>query len=97
MNTLRLSVLLCLALSWTAVAVADELKLSNGDRLTGTVVSLTGGSLTFKTAHGELKIPWPNVTSLTMEGAATYSCDLVRSFPIRVACGCFGRRDLGFA
>jgi putative salt-induced outer membrane protein YdiY len=48
-------------------AAADELHLANGDRLTGTVESLDGGTLTFKTAGGELHIAWSDVTSLTTD------------------------------
>jgi putative salt-induced outer membrane protein YdiY len=46
---------------------ADELQLKNGDRLTGTVVSLDAGILTFKTPHGDLAIAWPEVTALTVD------------------------------
>lgn len=49
----------------TGSAFADEVQLRGGDRYTGTVVSLAGGTLTFKATHGELKIPWAEVTSLT--------------------------------
>ena len=51
----------------TGVANADELRLSNGDRLTGTVVALDGGTLVFKTAHGDLKVAWTDVTGLTVD------------------------------
>jgi hypothetical protein len=44
-------------------ARADEVRLKNGDRLTGETVSLANGTLTFKTAVGELRIPWGDVTS----------------------------------
>lgn len=50
-----------------SAARADDLRLSNGDRLTGSVVSLAGGSLVFKTSHGELKVPWADVMGLTVE------------------------------
>ena len=46
---------------------ADEVRLKNGDRFTGTVVNLDGGTLALKTDHGDLKIPWPDVTSLTVD------------------------------
>ena len=46
---------------------ADEVRLANGDRYTGTVVRLAAGTLTFKTTGGELQIPWKNVTSLTTD------------------------------
>jgi putative salt-induced outer membrane protein YdiY len=59
----RLAILLLLA---TAVpALADIVELQNGDRITGTVVRLGGGSLTFKTAGGDLTIPWNTVRSVT--------------------------------
>jgi putative salt-induced outer membrane protein YdiY len=46
---------------------ADEIQLKNGDRLTGTTVSLDAGTLKFKTAHGDLTIAWPEVTALTVD------------------------------
>lgn len=46
---------------------ADELRLKNGDRYSGTVIALDGGMLTFKTAHGALAIPWSDVTALTVD------------------------------
>ena len=54
-----------LLLALAAPAAADELQLRNGDRLTGDVVSLTAGALSFKTPHGTLTIPWAEVTALT--------------------------------
>lgn len=52
-------------LLFPALAFADEVQLQNGDRITGTVVRLTGGNLIFKAAGAELSIPWNTVTSLT--------------------------------
>jgi putative salt-induced outer membrane protein YdiY len=49
-----------------ASANADELRLKNGDRYTGTVVTLDKGSLKFDTGHGTLDVPWADVTSLTL-------------------------------
>ncbi len=51
------------------VASADELRLKNGDRYSGTVVQLAGGTLTFKTAHGSLGIPWTEVAALVVNEA----------------------------
>ena len=46
-------------------AYADEVWLKNGDRLTGKVVSLDGGTLTFKTSYaGDLSIKWEEVANL---------------------------------
>ncbi|HTI41652.1 MAG TPA: DUF481 domain-containing protein [Vicinamibacterales bacterium] len=55
--------LLCVA----SVANADELRLKNGDRITGAVTSLAGGTLTIKTPGGELKVAWSDVASLAIE------------------------------
>ena len=56
-------ILLCAVIS----AGADEVRLANGDRLTGRVVSLAGGTLTFSTPNGDLRIPWATVTELTVD------------------------------
>lgn len=58
----------CLLLSVASVT-ADELRLKNGDRYSGTVVQLDGGTLTFKTPHGTLAVPWSDVTALTVDEA----------------------------
>jgi putative salt-induced outer membrane protein YdiY len=50
-----------------APAAADELRLKNGDRITGEVVSLDAGKLTFKTPGGDLIVAWDEVTSLTID------------------------------
>jgi putative salt-induced outer membrane protein YdiY len=51
----------------SASARADELHLTNGDRLTGTVQRLAGGTLTYRTPHGELQIPWAEVALLRVD------------------------------
>jgi putative salt-induced outer membrane protein YdiY len=56
-----------LVLIAAAPALADEVRLTNGDRLTGRVVSLTGGTLTFSTPNGDLRIPWTSVTALVVD------------------------------
>lgn len=46
-------------------AADDEVKLKNGDRLTGKVTSLAGGKLVLETTHsGPLKIDWAQVVSI---------------------------------
>jgi putative salt-induced outer membrane protein YdiY len=60
---LLLPALLCLA----TPARADELRLLNGDRLTGRVVTLAGGTLTFATPHGPLAVPWADVAALAVD------------------------------
>ena len=50
-------------------ASADDVRLKNGDRYSGTVTALEGGTLTFETAHGDLGIPWSEVVALTVAEA----------------------------
>jgi hypothetical protein len=47
-------------------AWADEVRLKNGDRYTGTVVTLDRGVLRFNTGHGIVDVPWAEVISLTV-------------------------------
>ena len=66
MRSPRRVALLTLVLALVAApTLADEVQLQNGDRITGTVVRLAGGTLTFKTAGGDLNIPWATITSIT--------------------------------
>jgi putative salt-induced outer membrane protein YdiY len=47
-------------------ALADEIKLKNGDRLTGKIVKSDGKSLVIKTdLAGEVTVAWPDVTTVT--------------------------------
>jgi putative salt-induced outer membrane protein YdiY len=67
---LRLTLLFGIMMLLAALpARADEVRLKNGDRLTGEAVSLANGTLTFKTTLGELRIPWRDVTSLAVDKA----------------------------
>lgn len=51
---------------------ADEIRLDNGDRITGTVERLEQGKLVVTTAYaGEIEIAWEAVVGLTTEDAAT--------------------------
>ena len=87
MRRLLLSVLLLLATAVTAAA--DEILLTNGDRFTGTVVSLGGGTLVVDTTYGQVKIPWASVAGVvitdpvivTMAGATTPPAE------VRIAAG----------
>lgn len=52
----------------SAPAVADEVLLTNGDRITGTVLSKTPEGLEFKTAYaGTLRIDWRMVDTLNTD------------------------------
>ena len=49
-------------------ANADELLMKNGDRLQGSVISMSLGKLVFKTSYaGEITIKWDQVAKLTTE------------------------------
>jgi putative salt-induced outer membrane protein YdiY len=67
MKTLRPLLALVILLFAADPSAADEVRLANGDRLTGTVVSLSDGTLTFKTPHGELNLPWADVAALRID------------------------------
>jgi putative salt-induced outer membrane protein YdiY len=56
-----------LLIVYRSPAAADELRLTNGDRLTGQVDSLAGGTLTFTTAYGNVGVPWADVIALTVD------------------------------
>jgi putative salt-induced outer membrane protein YdiY len=55
-----------LVFAFAAVAGADEIRLKNGDRVTGKVVSLEKGVLKFDTGHGALDVPWADVVGLAV-------------------------------
>jgi len=60
--------LAALAFALSAGASADEVRLRNGDRLSGRVVSKSGELLEFETPYaGKLKIKWKEVTSLSTD------------------------------
>ncbi len=68
----RLPVFFTLFLTLVALAapaVADEVVLDNGDRLTGTALGLADGKLSFETTYaGKIFIAWPSVARLTTQG-----------------------------
>jgi putative salt-induced outer membrane protein YdiY len=65
LDTFAAILALLAALLLPALATADEVQLQNGDRITGTLVRLGSGNLTFKAAGADLTIPWNTITSLT--------------------------------
>src|SRR5687768_7117902 len=67
LTVLVLTVLVLALLCLAPPASADELRLLNGDRLTGRVVTLAGGTLTFATRHGQLAVPWADVAALAVD------------------------------
>ena len=63
-SLLRATVALLFLLVITSAAFADEVRVKNGDRYTGTIVSLDRGVLKVDTGHGTLDLPWADVTSI---------------------------------
>jgi putative salt-induced outer membrane protein YdiY len=66
-------------------AAADQVTLSNGDRITGTIVSLAGSTLTVTTPNGELRIPWGDVTGLVVEDAILVTIGGADPTEVRIA------------
>ena len=65
MTVTSISIALVVALTACGAARADTLLLANGDRLSGTLLHLSAGTLTFKTGYaGELKIRRGDVTGI---------------------------------
>ena len=65
-------VFLILQFTGIPITMADELRLKNGDRLTGVVVVMEENKLVFKTAYaGEITVAWHEVSSLTSDGPIT--------------------------
>ena len=63
-NRSALCFTLFLLLSWAALA-ADQVVLTNGDTITGTIVKKDGGKLTIKSEFlGEVTMPWSAVKSI---------------------------------
>jgi hypothetical protein len=61
--------LLALFILGGGAALGDEIKLKNGDRISGTVTGLAGGKLVVDTVHsGPVKIDWAQVASLSTDG-----------------------------
>ena len=59
--------LLLLAVAGVCPAAADEVELKNGDRYSGSVVTMAGGMLKFDTGHGTLDVPWDDVVWATID------------------------------
>src|SRR5687768_18136773 len=67
----RLLVLSAALAAGAAPALGDEVVLSNGDRLTGTIGQIAGGKMSFKSpALGDLTIELKNVTSYATDAPA---------------------------
>src|SRR5262245_17376618 len=78
---------LCLLVAMAAPAAADQVTLANGDRLTGTVASLAGGTLAVTTPNGALRIPWETVAGLTIDNPILVTIGQAAPVEVRVAAG----------
>ena len=59
-------------LPFSRVAVADEIRLKNGDRITGEVLSMSGDQLLLRTSYaGEITIAWEQVSGITTDKPIT--------------------------
>ena len=93
MYVLRL--LLCVLIVVVAApAAADQVRIANGDRLTGTAVSLVGGTLTFSTAYGNVQVPWAEVVSLTVDQPVLVVVGANAPAPVTIAAGADGQATL---
>lgn len=84
----------CLALLLMALPVLaeDEVKLKNGDRLTGKVLSLSGGKLAFETTHaGKLQIDWAQVASVKTDGKVKVRVSTGETFEGKLSAGAENR------
>jgi hypothetical protein len=86
-------VMLFLLVAMTAAARAeDEVKLKNGDRLTGKVTSLAGGKLVLETTHsGILKIDWAQVVSVKSDAPIKVTLVTGEVLEGKVSAGADGR------
>jgi putative salt-induced outer membrane protein YdiY len=62
------TILLLLFVLFAMALTAEQVSLSNGDRLTGTILSMDGKKLVIKTAYaGEVTIDWDSVSQFTSD------------------------------
>jgi len=78
---------LCLFLAFAAPAGADQVILTNGDRVTGTVVSLGGGTIALGTPHGDLRIPWSDIAGLIIDNPILVTIGDAPPTEARIAAG----------
>jgi putative salt-induced outer membrane protein YdiY len=79
--SLRAFILVVVVSLWAAAAYADELVLKNGDHLTGEVVDLQDGNVSFKTDYaGVIKVRQERVGKITTTGPVTILLDNGESF-----------------
>src|SRR5277367_1536414 len=66
MRRLQAIIIMCLALLWPVASFADQVTLSNGDRITGAIQKSDDKTLTVKSdLAGDVNIKWDAVTNIT--------------------------------
>jgi putative salt-induced outer membrane protein YdiY len=73
--------------AFPAAAAADQVILTNGDRVTGTVASLGGATLMVGTPHGQLRIPWADVAGLVIDEPILITVGTAEPAEVRIAAG----------
>jgi len=69
-NIALLFIMITIAFLIAGNSLADEIRLKNGDRLTGQVIRMEAGKLILKTIYaGEISIVWQEVASLKTDGS----------------------------
>jgi putative salt-induced outer membrane protein YdiY len=84
---LRPLLVFCTFLLAASAAHADEILLTNGDRITGTVVSLAGDTLTVDTAYGTVRIPRGAVAGLVVTDPILITIGQADPVEVRIAAG----------
>ena len=77
-----------------APARADEVLLRNGDRLTGTAVSLAGGVLAFATPYGNVQLPWADVVRVAIQDPILAVVAGAAPAPVTMTIGADGQATL---
>ena len=73
-------------------ALADEVRLANGDRLTGEILTMEAESLTLKTTYaGDIKLNWQDVVCVTSDRDLTFRLKNKEVFMGRATCPGEGR------
>ncbi len=88
---MKRSLFTLLIMAGTALA-DDEVKLKNGDRLSGKVLSLSGGKLELETPHaGKLLLDWGQVVSVKTDGKVKVRVATGETFEGKLSAGAESR------
>src|SRR5580704_18471356 len=66
MRRLHAMIIICLVMAWPLASFADQVTLSNGDRITGAIQKPDDKTLTIKSdLAGDVNIKWEAITNIT--------------------------------